>query len=222
MRQRQKDLRSLPVLKFVGAALIAGLTGACSSDVMRFSDTPFANPFAGRADTTTTGSINAPSQSVRASALGMPKATASSWQPFPGNETPVVSSVSQVAAASPVTGSVAGWTAAGGTPVMMRSGDTIEALSTRYGVPTSALRQINGLSGKAQPASGQQLIIPAYNPTSTAKKASTLATQKVAEQSPRYEALAQPVKAKAEAASKPRYLPLPSETSNDDEEDDSK
>lgn len=223
MRQRHKDQRSLPVLKFVGAALIAGLSGACSSDVARFADSPFANPFNGRADTATTGSINAPLQSVRASSLGMPKPASSGMQSFPGasvGETgQVVTSVTDVAAASPVTSSVGGWTASGGTPVMLRQGDTIEALSGRYGVPTSALRQINGLSGKAQPSPGQQLIIPAYNPGAAAKKA---ATTTVASSAPRYQSVTAPVKTKAETlASKPRYLPLPSEAA-DDEEDDSK
>lgn len=227
MRQRHKDQRSLPVLKFVGATLIASMSGACSSDILRFSDSPFGNPFTGRADTATTGSINAPMQKVKASALGMPK-PASGLQAFPGasmGETGQVAAMTQVAAAgsSPVTGSVAGWTASGGTPVMLRSGDTIEALSGRYGVPTAALRQINGLSGNAQPSAGQQLIIPAYNPGSSAKKAASVMAAPAAQaprSAPRYESLTETAKAKPEAvAAKPRYLPLPSE---DDEEDDSK
>ena len=215
MRQRHKDHRSFPVLKFMGAALIASMSGACSSDILRFNDSPFANPFSGRADTATTGSVNAPLQKVRASSLGMPRPAVSS-QPFPGavaSSNPVTA-VSQVAAGgnSPITGGVAGWSSAGGTPVTLGSGDTIEALSGRYGVPTSALRQINGLSGNAQPSAGQQLIIPAYNPGASAKKAATAAVaQPIKSSAPRYESLAQtaPVRAAAAPVAKaPRYLPV--------------
>ena len=212
MRQRHKDHMSLPVLKFMGAALIAGMSGACSSDTLRFSDSPFGNPFTGRADTATTGSVSAPLQKVKASALGMPR-PASVSQPFPNamaSSNPVTA-VSDVAAAgnAPVLGSVAGWSAAGGTPVRIGAGDSIEALSGRYGVPTTALRQINGLSGGAQPSAGQQLIIPAYNPGSSARKAATaVVAQPVRSAAPRYEPVEKAVAPVRAAAKPPRYLPI--------------
>lgn len=223
MRQRQNNLRSRPVLKFLGAAVIASLSGACSSDILRFSDSPFANPFNGRADTATTGSINAPVQKVRASSLGMTSA-ASTYQPFPSAVAPSPTSqaaLTQVAAAGnqPVLGSVAGWTATGGTPVTTGSGDTIEALSGRYGVPVQALRQINGIKG--QPSAGQQIIIPAYNPGASGRAATaaapapsrTVTTSSTATSSaPRYESLSAPAKAAAPVAAAaprtPRYESL--------------
>ncbi|HRK24410.1 MAG TPA: LysM peptidoglycan-binding domain-containing protein, partial [Beijerinckiaceae bacterium] len=166
MRQRHRDHGSSKVLKLLGAAMIAGMSGACSSDILRFSDTPFANPFNGKADQATTGSVNAPLAKVRASSLGMPQ-TPEPYQPFPsavGGTTASQAAMTQVAAAGnqPVLGSVAGWSATGGTPVTAGAGDTVEALSGRYGVPVQALRQINGIKG--QPSAGQQVIIPAYNP----------------------------------------------------------
>ncbi len=146
--------------------MIAGLSGACSSDILRFNDSPFANPFSGRADTATTGSISVPNRRVSASSLGM-SSSSSLMQPMPGNVSSVdTAAMTQVAAAGnqPVLGSVAGWSATGGTPVTLGAGDTIEKLSGRYGVPVQALRSVNGLSGKSQPSPGQQFIIPAYNP----------------------------------------------------------
>jgi murein DD-endopeptidase MepM/ murein hydrolase activator NlpD len=221
MRQRHNDLSSGRIAKLLGAALIAGLSGACSSDILRFSDTPFANPFNGRADASTTGSINAPMTKVKASSLGMPQAEP--YQPFPsavGASPTSQAAMTQVAAAGaqPVTGSVAGWTAAGGTPVTVGSGDTIEALSGRYGVPVAALRQINGIKG--QPSSGQQVIIPAYNPGAAGRTAASTVTSRApapvsapaapqTPRTPRYETLEKPVSSAPVAAPRaPRYESL--------------
>jgi murein DD-endopeptidase MepM/ murein hydrolase activator NlpD len=173
MRQRHKALSSATVLKFFGVAVVVSLTSACSADVLRFSDSPFANPFQGRADTATTGAVNAPIQKVRTSTLGSPPSYYQSLPKHVGTTGQVVTATSQVA--GPVSGSVAGWTAAGGTPVRAGAGDTVEALSSRYGVPVSALRSINGLSGGSQPGAGQQIIIPAYNPSAIGKTAAATA-----------------------------------------------
>lgn len=173
MRQRHRALSSATILKFAGVAVVVSLTSACSADVLRFSDSPFANPFSGRADTATTGAVNAPIQKVRTSTLGAPPSYYQSLPKHVGTTGQVVTATSQVA--GPVSGSVAGWTATGGTPIRTGSGDTVEALSSRYGVPVSALRSINGLSGASQPSAGQQIIIPAYNPSAMGKTAAATA-----------------------------------------------
>lgn len=225
MRERDKHPGSVRFFRLLGAVVIAGLSGACSSEVLRFSDSPFANPFSGRADTATTGSVSAPARKLSASSLGMPSSSAL-LQPMPSQGSTIEqAAMTQVAASgnAPVLGSVAGWTATGGTPVTLGAGDTVEKLSGRYGVPVQALRSINGLSGNSQPSAGQQFIIPAYNPGA---KASSAAPAKVApakaEPATRATTRTEPVKAEPQkaATAKPRYESLKTVAKDDDDEDD--
>ncbi len=55
------SLRSSAALRVIAVAMLGASLGACSSDVARFSDNPFSNPFASRnssvVDRTATGSI---------------------------------------------------------------------------------------------------------------------------------------------------------------------
>ncbi len=48
----------------------------------------------------------------------------------------------------------------GGTPVVLQQGESLGTLSTRYGVPVSALLAVNGLSSVNQAQPGQQIMIP--------------------------------------------------------------
>jgi murein DD-endopeptidase MepM/ murein hydrolase activator NlpD len=51
------------------------------------------------------------------------------------------------------------WSAQGGTTITVGAGETVDTISGRYGVPASAITQVNGVSA-VQP--GQQIIIPRY------------------------------------------------------------
>lgn len=194
MRQRFRNIGHLPLARLASVVVIAAFAGACSSDVLRLADNPFSNPFAGgaRTDAAATGSLNgAPAPRVQSSALSAPKSP--NYQPLPGNvgatgQIPKATSAATSVAskAAPVLGSAAGWTSNGGSPITLSQGDTVEALSGRYGVPVAALRQVNGLSGNAQPSPGQQFIIPAFNPGSKASPAPAAA----APSAPRYESVA--------------------------------
>ncbi|MBV9288862.1 MAG: LysM peptidoglycan-binding domain-containing M23 family metallopeptidase, partial [Hyphomicrobiales bacterium] len=62
-----------------------------------------------------------------------------------------------------VGGSAAGWTAAGGLPVVVAQGETLDSLSERYGVPAAALLSANGLSSASEVKSGMKMIVPVYN-----------------------------------------------------------
>jgi len=55
-----------------------------------------------------------------------------------------------------------GWSRAGGTSVTVRQGETVQALSRRFGVPADAILRANGLANGATLAAGQQVIIPSY------------------------------------------------------------
>lgn len=150
--------KSLVRLVSVGA-LAAGL-GACS-EATRFTEAPFANPFrtaqapAPQRDPATTGSIGrspVPQQQVAA-------ATSVRSQPLP----PPASAVALRSGPAPaVSGSAAGWSAQGGTPIVIAHGETLDVISGRYGVPRSALMQANGLSS-AEVTPGTRIVVPVYN-----------------------------------------------------------
>lgn len=166
------DFRILSRLSTV--CLLALGVSACSSDAVRFTETPFDNPFrtaqapAATRDPVTTGSIgSAPVQSVpsspvvRSQALPPPPPVASA--PIAAPAAPMSASAPVAAAPAPASGgSAAGWTAQGGTPIVMAQGETIDMIASRYGVPRAALLSANGLSS-GNVAPGTRITIPVYN-----------------------------------------------------------
>ncbi|MDJ1157127.1 M23 family metallopeptidase [Chelatococcus sp. SYSU_G07232] len=64
---------------------------------------------------------------------------------------------------APVTGGKVGWSAQGGTPIFVGTGDSLASISNRYGVPAAAILSANGLSNPAQVKPGSQIVIPVYN-----------------------------------------------------------
>ena len=125
----------------LGAVLLAG----CSSDVTRFtqSDSPFTNPFASSAPAA------APTSRVASAPLaqGAPSGARTASLPRP----------------QAVGGSAAGWTAAGGSPVVVANGETLDSLSGRYGVPAAAILSANGLSSASDVKGGMHIVVPVYH-----------------------------------------------------------
>ncbi|HLX98497.1 MAG TPA: M23 family metallopeptidase, partial [Roseiarcus sp.] len=123
----------------LGAVLLAG----CSSDVTRFSqsDSPFSNPFASNA---------APKPGVTTSPLAQAAPAASATRS------------ASLSRPQPVGGSAVGWTAAGGSPVVVANGETLDSLSGRYGVPAAAILSANGLSSASEVKGGMHIIVPVY------------------------------------------------------------
>jgi murein DD-endopeptidase MepM/ murein hydrolase activator NlpD len=155
------------VVRVVSVCALAAGLGACSSEAMRFTEAPFGSPFktaqapASQRDPVTTGSIgrSAPSQSYEtASATGNPGVRS---QPLPPPTSSVAMRSPPQAPAPSVGGSAAGWSAQGGTPIVVAHGETLEVISGRYGVPRAALMQANGLSGEVSP--GSRIVVPVYN-----------------------------------------------------------
>ena len=56
-----------------------------------------------------------------------------------------------------------GWTAVGGSPVIVAENDSLDGLSQRYGVPAAALLSANGLSSSSQVRGGMRIVVPVYN-----------------------------------------------------------
>jgi murein DD-endopeptidase MepM/ murein hydrolase activator NlpD len=145
--------RAFPRLALAGAGLL--LLSGCSSDVTRFtqSGTPFSNPFSSQtADAAPPrGTTAATTPSFAVAPPGQPSPVAAAGQSPPGP------------APQPVGGSAVGWTAVGGTPIVVAQGETLNTLSTRYGVPTAALLKANGLSNASQVTGGARIIVPVYH-----------------------------------------------------------
>ncbi|MCI0598363.1 MAG: LysM peptidoglycan-binding domain-containing M23 family metallopeptidase [Beijerinckiaceae bacterium] len=143
-------------LALTGAA--AGLLAGCSSSD-RLSD-PWSNPFQSSARL----EGPAPSSGVAASVPVTPvqsrplSAPAASASPSPQMG-------QRVAAIPPPRDlqSAAGWSAQGGSPVVVAQGEDAQVLAHRYGVPLDALVRTNGLSTASQIQPGTRLVIPAYN-----------------------------------------------------------
>ena len=143
--------RAWPRLALAGLGL--ALLSGCSSDVTRFSSSPspfsgnpFSNPFAAKtADA-------APTPAVTSSPLA---------QGGPAPATTQTASVARKPQA--VGGSAVGWTATGGSPVVVADGETLDSLSSRYGVPAAALLAANGLSSASEVKSGMRMVVPVYH-----------------------------------------------------------
>ena len=183
------------------------LTG-CGTDVVRMSETPVPNPFAGSArfDPPVTGSVSSKSQtsdstsndvvmaqpsssstgSITSAPLSAPTGSSASMsdqtplKPLPTTTLaaqPASPESKKMAALSPDPSPIAvpqnskpllaasgngKWVAQGGSQVTLADGETISALSNRYGVPEDAIRSANGLTTKAKPPRGSKLIIPVF------------------------------------------------------------
>jgi murein DD-endopeptidase MepM/ murein hydrolase activator NlpD len=137
--------RAVPRLTLAGLGLL--FLSGCSSDVTRFnqSDSPFSNPFASN----TTHAAPTPGVTTSPLAQGAPAAS--------GIRTASLSKLQAVG------GSAAGWTASGGSPIVVGDGETLDTVSGRYGVPASALLAANGLSSPSEVKSGTHLVVPVYH-----------------------------------------------------------
>jgi murein DD-endopeptidase MepM/ murein hydrolase activator NlpD len=189
-------------LRLAVAGFLASLLAGCA-DSERLSD-PFSNPFrsSSRVDSTPTASYSMPTSPVQSrplppavtarpadkpsaaySAPAHPSPSFASAQP-----TPTPDMTSSVSRGQKVTG----WTAEGGTPVVVAQGETAEAIARRYGIPPDALLRVNGFSASNQVYPGTRLVIPVYNAALAVSSGARVADhaahpEHVAEHAPRTE-----------------------------------
>jgi murein DD-endopeptidase MepM/ murein hydrolase activator NlpD len=138
---------ALPRLALAGLGL--ALLSGCSSDVTRFSDSSspfsgvqFSNPFAGKtADAAPTPGVT----TAPLAPAGAAKSASAGSRPLP------------------VGGSAVGWSAKGGSPIVVAEGETLDSLSSRYGVPSAALLAANGLSSASEVKGGMRMVVPVYH-----------------------------------------------------------
>ena len=147
--------RALPRLALAGLGL-AFLAG-CSSDVTRFSSSPspfsgnrFSNPFASKtADA-------APTPGVTTSPLTQAAPAAAAAQTASAGPKP-----------QPVGGSAVGWTATGGSPIVVADGETLDTVSARYGVPSAASSPPTAFRAVRRSRAGCASSCPSITPTAT-------------------------------------------------------
>jgi len=185
------------------ACLLALALSACSSEAMRFTDTPFDSPFktaqAPARDPATTGSIGR-SVNTPVYATPAPATAAVRSQPLPPPQSAVAL---RAAAPQPMAGSANGWSAQGGTPVVLAQGETLDTLSSRYGVPRAALISANGLSSP-NVAPGTRITIPVYNAAGSAAPAPAAAA-------PRQQMVQAPAETRSDAS---RFVTGPAPAAN--------
>ncbi len=80
------------------------------------------------------------------------------------NQSTIVKRAEHTTAATskPVGEQKGGWTAAGGTRVTIRKGETLHNLSRRYGVPAREIMRVNGIASADRVTAGQTVLIPTY------------------------------------------------------------
>src|SRR5215831_19401801 len=138
--------------------LVAAGVAACSSDMSRFND----NPFASLSHPDTTASIPQaqtapPQQSAAATGTSSSKVVAVNSPAHSGEGTGTAARKSS-----------GNWTWDGGTAVTVAAGDSVETIARRYGVPASAIMQANNIAAPATLHPGQRLVIPRYASTRVA------------------------------------------------------
>ncbi len=149
--------------QLVVVALIGLGVASCSSDSDRFSDI-FGSSDASHSETT--GSI--PPSTSRVESKPLPHLASNSGDGVSGGGRGMGS---YQPANSDVTGSLPpppAWTWEGGTAVTLASGETLEMLAKRHGVPVAALMEANNITSPAQVHAGQRLVIPRYRGSATA------------------------------------------------------
>ena len=177
------------------AAMTAAFLGGCSADAIRMEafSNPLAgvsNPFSGLTGGDTTGSIEAPAPRRLPRAASAP---ASTFKP------PSAPGGSLAKYAQPVGGPVQGWSAAGGSSVVMANGESLTTLSQRYGVPEQAILNANGLSSASQLSPGSRLTIPVYNAAGSAARTAAPAPSTFTPPAPRIAAPSRAVAAADDA-----------------------
>jgi murein DD-endopeptidase MepM/ murein hydrolase activator NlpD len=144
---------------------------ACSSDTSRFHESPFG------LGSDTTGSV------AQGAPQGQPVGRVESRPLAPqAAQAQPIQPAAKIAAAAPAAGSVVrkpnvagNWSWDGGKAITVGTGDTIDAIARRHGVPASVIIQANNIAPPATIYPGQRLVIPRYSASTAAAAAAPVA-----------------------------------------------
>jgi murein DD-endopeptidase MepM/ murein hydrolase activator NlpD len=171
----------------VAVFALIGIAAAGCADSARFDSNPYASNDQRPPPPEYTGSIAkqpAPASRIVAQPLPAPSrpATVASAGGVaygaqglgayrPANREPEVTGTVPARRAPPPAPAPTGhWSWDGGSPVIVGSGETVETIAHKYGVPASAIMQTNGISDPAAIRPGQRLVIPRYISTTAQRE----------------------------------------------------
>jgi len=158
-------------------AIAAGLAG-CSSETTRFNDNRYNdNRYAARPAPQPEAAVAlAPSGRIEQAPLPPPSGASGPVSAAPeagfvgGGRGMGMASYQPTTTATPdITGSAqprrqdGQWSWEGGTAIIVVSGETVDTIAQRHGVPAAALMQANSLPPGSAVRPGQRLVIPRYN-----------------------------------------------------------
>jgi murein DD-endopeptidase MepM/ murein hydrolase activator NlpD len=146
------------------SGVAAGLLAGCANSE-RLSD-PWSNPFQSSANVASeapTAGVGAPVPGSRVQSRPLGAATASA-NPAPPRGAQ----------------SAAGWSAKGGSPIVVAQGENAQILSNRYGVPVDALVRANGFASASQIRPGTRIVIPVYDAALAASSGARVAAHSAA------------------------------------------
>jgi len=179
---------ALNVTRIAARVAITGLVGiwlsGCSADSTRLSE-PFTSPFSNPFSTASSETAAAPQTLAANQAPAQLNGGVGHTAPVAVAALPPGVSSGQIktAATQPVSGSSNGWRTAGGSPIIVAEGETLDTISSRYGVPSGALLNANGFTTASQVHGGTRLIIPVYDAGSKVASSSAKGEQKQADAS---------------------------------------
>jgi murein DD-endopeptidase MepM/ murein hydrolase activator NlpD len=153
---------------------IVGIWLSGCADSTRFTDSsnPFSNPFNGPSGgyASNDGGTSTPRVSSQplSSAQSYNHNYATAARPSPSavavRPTPAPMSTGSINPRSEaVGGTSSGWTAVGGSPIVVGQSDDAASLSARYGVPEAALLSANGLHSRSELHANMRIVIPVFN-----------------------------------------------------------
>ena len=197
MRKSVQFGHSRFALHLCAATALAALVSGCSTDASRWGD-PFGNPFSTASDETAPAAkprhvasndvIPAGRTPPVTSQALAPRAVATSNAYRPS------SMASNEPVSRETTGSIepgpkrvasgtsfGGWTTTGGTPIEVAQGESADVIANRYGVPTKALLQVNGLANAAEVQPGTRITVPVYSATASSAHSAPMATSRTEE-----------------------------------------
>src|SRR5450631_1013271 len=156
----------------VAVLALVGMAAAGCSDSARFDSNPYASNHNARQQETTGSIASRPASSGHVESQPLPAPSRPATVASTGG---VATGAQGLGAYRPgtadVTGSVATqrapaptghWTWDGGSPVTVISGETVESIARKYGVPASAISETNGFREGAVLRPGQRVVIPRY------------------------------------------------------------
>ena len=164
----------------VAVLAVVGFAAAGCADSARFDSNPYASNRTTPPQETTGSIAQRPARAARVESQPLPAPSRPATVASNGG---VATGAQGLGAYRPhsneVTGSISAprpapaghWTWDGGSPVTVASGETVESIARKYGVPASAIRETNGFRDGTALRPGQRVVIPRYVSASAAHEA---------------------------------------------------